>query len=160
MKNNEHVSFWIHFYIYFHSKHFHKKAFQSFYQWKGRLKLFPLGTRNVWLLLPFSQFKIMGHEKIYHIIILKSIKKTLLFSSSLNLLCPVWRQDILNIGHLDILSVLIVAANLEDQCAHVIGDRLLGDALNHFGHRHLQTLFAFGWKRKYSLNGIFIKLIN
>ena len=50
------------------------------------------------------------------------------------------REPVLDEGNVDVVAVLVVAAELEDEGADVAGDLLLGHGLHHLGHGHLHTL--------------------
>lgn len=50
------------------------------------------------------------------------------------------RQCVPHIGHLHILALLVVAANLKDQGTHVGGDLLLADQTHHLGHGQVHAL--------------------
>jgi hypothetical protein len=53
-------------------------------------------------------------------------------------------QLVSDVGHLDVFALVVVAAHLENERAHVAVDRLLGDAAHELRDRELQSLFLLG----------------
>jgi hypothetical protein len=60
----------------------------------------------------------------------------------------VGRQLVPDVGHLDVFALVVVAAHLEHESAHVALDGLLGDAAHELRDREVQSLLLLGWRHE------------